>query len=79
MKTVTMFLLLATAVISYSAEPTQVHHLGVSEKSATYRLLDYFSFEDIDALEGMWAKKGVALKWLCHNRHDWARQQSRQL
>ena len=60
MKTLTMLLLLATAFISYASEQAPLHHLGLSEKSATYKLHNV-NFEDIDALEGMWAKRGVAL------------------
>lgn len=60
MKILVILLLLATVIISCTGEPDQVHHLGISEKSATY-LLNRVNFEDIDTLEGMWAKRGTAL------------------
>jgi len=51
---------LSRMIDKIKAEPAQVRHLGVSEKSATYKLHE-FNFKDIPALEGMWAKRGVAL------------------
>lgn len=60
MKVLVVLIVWVITFISCSSDPPQLHHLGVSEKTATY-LLKRVKFQDIDTIEGMWAKRGTAL------------------